>query len=254
MNKNLSFHQRVHNAIGSQEVENIKARHALWHGMGYSREEWEQLWHRGAHSTWAHFFGRMVGFDEVWSGSVIDSDENKYKRYTEKCRKDPNVSHLDFRAVGVSTCHNLASPVIEVAEDGKSARATYLTPGLTAGIMGVTNHSSFKPGAGIFFERYGSDFICEGDNHWVYFHEQVCPDVLGSVTEGNWGHDLFVKAMKGEFNFGGGMHPNNITDPGPLHHDLTPVQIPQRTVPAPKPYKTLDDDNSFSPGRNDPSL
>lgn len=250
MNKNLSFKQRLHNALGGQEIENIKARHSLWHAMSYSKEEWDNIWHKGEHTTWAHFFGRMVGFEEVWSGSVIDADEDVYKRFTAKCRQDPAYSHLDLRATGSSGCHNLASPVIEVAEDGMSARASYLTPGMTAGGSG----STMKSGCGIFYERYGSDFVYEPENDkWVYFHEQVCPDVMGSVTAGNWGHDQFVSAQKGNFKRGGGMAPNNITDPGPLHRDVCPIQTVQHTVPWPEPYVTLDDDNSYSPGRNDPN-
>ena len=249
MNEELSFEQRLHNAIGGQEIENVKARHSLWHAMSYSKEEWDNIWHKGKNATWAHFFGRMVGFEEVWSGSVIDADEDVYTRFTAKCRQDPAYSHLDIRSTGSSGCHNLASPVIEVAADGKTARASYLTPGMTAMGGGV---SSYGSNCGIFWERYGSDFCCEPDGKWVYFHEQVCPDVMGSYTQGgNWGHDLFESARRGQIRIGGGMSPNNITDPGPLHCDLSAIQTVQRTVPWPEPYETMDDANTYSPGRID---
>ena len=44
MNKNLSFKQRLHNALGSQEVENVKATHAYLHAMNHSAEEWDTIW------------------------------------------------------------------------------------------------------------------------------------------------------------------------------------------------------------------
>ena len=36
MGTNLTLSQRLHNALGSQAVENTKARHAYWHAKNYS--------------------------------------------------------------------------------------------------------------------------------------------------------------------------------------------------------------------------
>ena len=36
--ENLTFEERLHNAIGAQEIEQVKAWHAYTHGMGYSKE------------------------------------------------------------------------------------------------------------------------------------------------------------------------------------------------------------------------
>jgi hypothetical protein len=246
----LTFEQRLHNAIGSQEIENIKARHALWHGMGYSKEEWDTIWYKGEDTTWGHFFGRMVGWAEVWSGSVIDSDESQYTRFTPKCREDMSFSHFNLRATGTSGCHNLASPVIEVAEDGMSARACYLTPGQLCGGGEFTLHD----GCSFFYERYGSDFVYDPKtDRWLYFHEQVCPDMMGSCNDGNYGQTLWEGAKEGIFFRGGGMAPNNITEKGPLHHDLCPIQLPQNTAKWPEPYVTLDNDNTYSPNHNNPN-
>lgn len=245
----LSFKQRLHNALGAQEIENVKARHSYWHAMSYSKEEWDNIWHKGKHTTWAHFFGRMVGFDEVWSGSVIDTDDDVYSRYPQRVKQNPQISHMDPRAVGSAGCHCLASPVIEVAEDGQTARASYLTPGIMMGAL----RESFKASGSFLWERYGSDFVCR-DGKWLYFHEQVCPDFGSSYSSANWAHDTFANALKGIYKSGGGSQPKNITDPGPFHSDYTPVQTVQRTVPWPEPYKTLDDANSYSPGRNNPDL
>lgn len=60
MKEKLSFEQRLHNAIGSQTVEEFKARHAYLHGVSYSREEWDYMWLKSKNCTWAHQFGRMV--------------------------------------------------------------------------------------------------------------------------------------------------------------------------------------------------
>ncbi len=246
----LTFQQRLHNALGSQEIENIKARHSFWHGMGYSREEWDNIWHKSGDTTWGHFFGRMVGWGEVWSGSVVDADAPMYLNYPKDCIEDVTLSHFDVRATCSASCHNLGSPVIEVAADGKSARASYLTPGQMCGCSEYT----LMDGCGFFYERYGSDFVYEEDTgKWVYFHEQVCPDMMGSENAGNFGRTMWENAKNGGFFRGGGMAPENISEPGPIHRDVCPIQLAQHTAQWPEPYQTLDNDNTYSPDHNDPN-
>ena len=38
---NLTIEQRLHNALGSQKVEEYKARHAYLHAIMYSKQEWD---------------------------------------------------------------------------------------------------------------------------------------------------------------------------------------------------------------------
>ena len=66
----LTLHQRIQNAAASQEVENVKARHTYYHGRADATGEWDNIWSRSDDCSWAHAFGRMRGFDQVWYGSV----------------------------------------------------------------------------------------------------------------------------------------------------------------------------------------
>ncbi len=40
MKTHLSLSQRIHNAVGSQQAENIHARHSYLHGKSFAKEEW----------------------------------------------------------------------------------------------------------------------------------------------------------------------------------------------------------------------
>lgn len=42
MKTHLSLSQRIHNAVGSQQAENIHARHSYLHGKSFAKEEWGQ--------------------------------------------------------------------------------------------------------------------------------------------------------------------------------------------------------------------
>ncbi len=251
--KDLTFEQRIHNAIGSQTVEEFKARHAYLHGVSYSREEWDYMWLKSKNCTWAHQFGRMVGFDEVYLNSVGHTDRMAMHSFGETSINFPEYMGHDIRSSGCSGVHVLASDVIEVAEDGQSARASYLTPGTLTGPIGFDG----KHRGGVWlWERYGSDFVYK-DGRWWWFHEQVCPDIAGDYDVGNWARNRYLDYMEKDCTVGElGGRPAQLTEPGLFHADYTIVQTVQDTTPAPDPYTCLrdvPDDKQYSPGRWDPT-
>lgn len=253
MNEKLSFEQRLHNAIGSQTVEEYKARHAYLHGVGYSREEWDYMWLKSKNCTWAHQFGRMVGFEEVYLNSVGHTDRMAMHAFMDQTIKFPEYMGHDIRSTGCSGTHVLASDVIEVAEDGNSARSSYLTPGT---LMGPIGFDGEHRGGVWLWERYGSDFVYV-NGEWKWFHEQVCPDIAGDYDIGNWAHNRYLDFLEKDCTVGElGGRPAQLTEPGLLHADYTIVQTVQNTVPAPEPYTTLKDvpeEKQYSPGRWDPT-
>ena len=251
---NLTLEQRLHNALGSQKVEEYKARHAYLHGIMYSKQEWDVFWHKSPNTTWAHQFGRMVGWEEVYYNSVVHTDANMLGLAIKKMQAMEELWGHDFLSTGKSGCHALASDVIEVAEDGLSARSFYLTPGTMTGGMGMgpLNGPACR-GGGWLWERYGSEFVFV-DGQWKWFHEHVCPDTAGQYDVGNWAHDRYVDYRSGKLKIGDlGGYPDRLTEPGTLHYDYSIIQTVQDTVPPPLPYKTLDDENTYSPGRTDPT-
>ena len=250
MKKDLTFEQRLHNAEASQTVEEFKARHAYMHGISYSREEWDFLWYDSVNTTWAHQFGRMCGFEEVYLNSVGHTDDMAMHSMMEMTKNFPEYQGHDIRSTGSSGVHVLASDVIEVADDGMSARSFYLTPGTLTGPIGFDG----KHRGGVWlWERYGSDFAFV-NGEWKWFHEQVCPDIAGDYDVGNWARNRYLDFIENDCTVGElGGRPAQLTEPGMLHADYTVVQTVQDTVPAPKPYRTMDNDNTYSPGRWDPT-
>ncbi len=67
---------------------------------------------------------------------------------------------------------------MEVADDGLSVRASFLTPGTLMGPIGMDG----KTRGGIWlWERYGSEFAYV-DGKWQWFHEQVARTSLTTTT------------------------------------------------------------------------
>ena len=125
----LSLHERIRNMTASQAVENVKARHAYYHGRADATKEWGTIWSRSDEISWAHIFGRMRGFDQVWYGSVTLYDYDAFDTFNGLYQKYPEVGGKDPRPLMEASVHMLATDVIEVAADGKSARRPAPTRG-----------------------------------------------------------------------------------------------------------------------------
>lgn len=243
----LTIHERIRNAGASQAVENVKARHSYWHGRADATSEWAQIWSRSDDTSWAHCFGRMRGFDQVWYGSVSQYDKMAMENAIEMMDIYPEISGKDPRPLMECSVHTLVTDVIEVAEDGMSARGSFITPGVI--------HSCLTPEkekyCHILWERYGTDFVCE-DGKWLYLHEQVCPDIPARLDIVNWAAEEYARITAPVVTEKPapvlGTPP--ITDPGPLHTPYSVLAQPKNTVPWPEPYQTMDNNNTYTPFLN----
>ncbi len=244
--KPLTLEERVRNAAASQEVENVKAEHTYYHGRADATGEWGNIWSHSEDCSWAHAFGRMRGFDQVWYGSVTRYDAQAMENWLKIYQMYPEVGGKDPRPLLEASVHTLVTDVIEVAADGKSARGSFITPGVIHSRLTEEG----KKYCMILWERYGSDFVCE-DGKWLYLHEHVCPDIPGSLDCTNWAADEYQRltAPAGGPPPGGPPSSPPVTDPGPLHSPYSLLHKPANTVPWPEPYETLDDENTYTKKR-----
>ncbi len=250
MKSNLSLHERIRNANASQQVENVKARHTYLHGRADATGEWAEIWSRSDDCSWAHAFGRMRGFDQVWKGSVADYDKMAMENAIELMPLYPETTGKDPRPLMEASVHTLLTDVIEVAEDGMSARGSFITPGMIHSCL-TTDKEKY---CNVLWERYGSDFVCE-DGEWKYLHEHVCPDILTKLDMFNWAAEEYARITAPVVEEAAPPtlgDPPACADPGPMHHPYSVISQPQNTVPWPEPYKTLDNDNTYTPfiGKN----
>ena len=173
----------------------------------------------------------------------------------------PEATYLDdFRGLCEVAMHVMANDIIEVADDGQSARGYFVTPGHVT--TAATKQLQFS--GGFLWERYGADFVYE-EGQWLYLHEHVCPDIGGSLDVYNTGVETYqtlikpkkedpAASMTGVATGGGTAFVNiqptgemeRLSEPGPLHNNYTPVQTVQNTVPWPEPYTTFDEDHTYT--------
>ena len=192
MKTHLTLSQRIHNAEGMQAAEYLHARHTYLHATSYCKEEWGEFWDTSEEASWGHLFGVMCGFDEVWYNSVCNYDPDGFRGYMNLVKQHPEISWFDARSIREISMHTLATDIIEAADDGKTVRASFLTPGVLVFALNANHHYRGLT----LWERYGSDFIYDEDSgEWLYLHEQVCPDMGGPMDVCNPGMDAYNKLM-----------------------------------------------------------
>lgn len=141
-------------------------------------------------ASWGHLFGVMCGFDEIWYNSVSNYDPDGFRGYINLVKQHPEISWFDARSMREISMHTLATDIIEAADDGKTVRASFLTPGVLVFALNANHHYRGLT----LWERYGSDFVYDEEaDEWLYLHEQVCPDMGGPMDVCNPGMDAYNK-------------------------------------------------------------
>lgn len=260
MNRNLRLAERIRNAAATQEAENVHARHAYLHACGDGSAEIATIWYKSPKTIWSHgFFATAVGWNEIWYNHAVYNDANPICDFPAYMLQYPEIAGKDPRPLMCIAMHVLANEIIEVADDGNTARAMFLTPGI---LISHINSNGLKF-AEWQWERYGADFICD-NGKWCFYHELVCPDHVPSFDSENYAASSYKELTAREETerigeSAGGFAPKNeeipripgkFTIQGCIHKKFSPIQPVQNTVPWPEPYSTLDDANSYAPGYN----
>ena len=253
MKRNLTTAQKIHSAVACQEVENLHARHCYMHCAGRNIEEIDQYWVHDDRVCWGHAFGKWLSWTGVkfgWGGSLERKGTLAFLQLTQVW---PQIGGLDPRPLQEAAMHMLATDIIEIAEDGKSARAYFYTPGV---IYSTLNMDRKRRGM-IMWERYGVEYM-HVDNQWKFFTLQVCPDVSAPMDAGNpcvTSYEQLTGKVppRPAMDFskvimidGGGGPQNPVLDePEPVHNNYSLTQVVQNPLPWPEPYETFDFGTSY---------
>jgi hypothetical protein len=147
----LSLEQRVARMEAVHEIENVMGRYSYWHTANMHRE------------CLALFALKTPGVRAEMMWGIYEGPESLDRLY-------PGF-HVwtDGDAKGKMHMHALTTPVIEVAADLETAKATWISPGheTMSFLDGAT-----EPEAAWAWCKYGCDFIVE-DGAWKIWHLHV---------------------------------------------------------------------------------
>lgn len=257
MEKDLTLAQRIHNINGAVEAEQIHALHQFYIANARAREEFTRLWSMSDQVAWGFNWGRTRGWREVWWSSVGRMDLSVLEGFREVVERWPEAGGRDPRGLGYYEMNELNSGVVEVAEDGMTARASWLCHGYAPMSLSADGHKN----GSFTVERYGSDFIFE-DGRWKYLHEMVASDMHVPFDHKNWGRGAYLAARleAGEVSVeelegtdyqtpppAGGLAPPPRSEAFDAHNTYHIQQPVQRSCQYPESYSTMDDDNTYAP-------
>jgi hypothetical protein len=168
---------------GVQEIQNVMSMHEYYHAACMHKEEVDAIWAQktpGVAFEEAAINGRYVGLEAIkgfyveFFGRFLKTVLREVREIFPQLKDDPE-NELAF---GVQILHTLTTPVIEVAGDGKTAKAVWLSPGhITLPMRG-------KLQAFWHWDRYAVDFVKE-DGKWKIWHMFVGKD-FSTPYEKSW--------------------------------------------------------------------
>ncbi|MCD8156979.1 MAG: hypothetical protein LUD53_06045 [Clostridiales bacterium] len=275
MNRNLSFEQRVENILATYEIERKYCEHAFYHNEDNDHLEMDRLWAKNRPDiSWSHSFGRERGPERQFYDNVTLGDARAALVYLSLFDIMPEIGgQKNIRALFNGQVHTICTDIIEIGDDGRTARACFLTPGIAFGALKPSSMKNsrvyserkektkydLKRYSVVIWERYGTDFIKQ-NGEWRFLHSIVRPDIFGPFDGQNPAYDryLMVRDNPEALTVHGGdfdASPEGIADlvvlldeQETMHHEWNPVQTVQEAAVFPKPFYTLDRENTYDPG------
>lgn len=214
---NYSAQQLAARIKDIRDVENLMGRRAFLNSYKRFDEELDTLWcSPGQNPTLNTNDRKYVGYDAV-KAAYADAGARQVAKGNEVMRKlYPNEfagkSDEEMYAAGTATIHTMTTPIVEIAEDRKTAKGMWYSLGEE------TEIAADGPEASWCWEKFAADFINE-DGKWNIWHLTIFTDILTPVGQ-NW-----AKV--------------NHAPSGEDYKGYTPKQLPQDTPPVPEPYDTF---------------
>lgn len=241
--KNLE--KMIQRALDAQEIQNVMSKHAYYHGVGYHLQELEDIWVKeggefDATASFGQNHGYWVGMKRIKQTYGDFNEKNRKANLEKVCKLYPEVKNVKANeGVGSLIMHTLTTPIIEVAGDGKTAKAVWYSPGQVTEVG-----PDGTPFAMWMWEKYGVDFAKE-DGKWKIWHIHMYTDF--AVPPGKSWIDPTTKS---EFSFG-----NTVERPPEMNPDVeivtykewSPTTVPQLTPRLPEPYETFSETFSYGP-------
>jgi hypothetical protein len=242
-------------ALDVHEIQNVMSRHNYYYSAGLHQRELDELWALEMPDvSWGSDEGWWVGKDLMLEYYIDYFDAFRAVDLKAFIKLHPEIEFSkENLGAGTSLYHTNTTPVIEVAEDGKTAKGLWYSVGKLMQTPGG------KQSTVNMWERYGVDFI-KVDGGWKIWHFFVHTDISAGAGE-SWASDTMQipDLESGAMSEGGGQPPmmgggedeEHATKPSPtiasadggrrgLSYD-PPSEFPK----VPVPYNTFSETFSY---------
>lgn len=239
MARDAAMRARINVAVEVLEIQNLMSRRAYYHSVGQNEKELE-LWSTKREIRWGQNQGCWIGMKSL---KVYYDDVNRQMQaagLAQLAKRNPAIQNVpENRYIGNNVLHLLTTPIIEIADDGQSAKGMWYTPGVI-----LTTDDGKTPQGMWIWERYGVDFVKE-NGRWAFLNLQVNTDFMNPM-----GKPLGMQAAGAAGMGSEGAAPppapggEGIRIPGPdvpkqLYTEFGATRVPTITPRMPERYRTL---------------
>jgi len=196
-------------ALAAVEVQNVFSKHCYYHEAGKHRAEMEDIWVKkdgefAKTVKWTQPMGVNVGYDALWKFYVENKEKSLAQNLEDISKADPTVKNVpeNLGIGGEWASHTQSTAIIVVADDGKSAKGVWESPGLH--FTAQVRDGKISKSGSWFWEKYGADFVKE-DGKWKIWHISMYYE----NTPPGWDADTnsYQTGAQGRGGPGGGMPP-----------------------------------------------
>ena len=219
----------AHRIASIPQIENLMALHSYYHAANMNSNELSDIWSREQpeETSWQQNFGfwkSMPHMSVYYGEGHWDTGLALREQIIEarpELKDDLMQPDMDVRRLVEVPVHTLTTSIIEVAEDGMSAKGLWYTPGYAL----RRNYLQDTASACWMWEKYGADFVWE-NGEWKFLHIQIGMDIMANYGE-SWAEP---KPMGGPGGPGG---------PGPAGPPPEEKKPEKKEVPVGKDGKKL---------------
>lgn len=164
--------EKFQEALDVQQIQNVMSRHAYYYSAGEHKRELEELWALDEPDVcWGSDAGWWVGKELLWDYYVDYFDRFRGTDLKAFIKLHPEVEFSkENLGSGTFLFHTNTTPIIEVAEDGNTAKGLWYSVGK------LTQTPGGKQTSMNMWERYGVDFI-KVNGKWKIWHFFVHTDL-----------------------------------------------------------------------------
>lgn len=154
--KPMTEAQKTQRLLDIAEIANVASSHEYYHSAWMHKEEVENSWSKREDVSWTNNVDRYSNRKSFWAF------------YVENLKSFPTKGTLAY--------HMLTTPIIEVAGDGQTAKAIFMSFGNVAGpgMGGGPAQAQWTE------EKYGMDFIKE-NGRWKIWHLRTYVEYYANV-------------------------------------------------------------------------
>lgn len=241
--KSLQHYLQKHEDV--LEIQNMMSLRAYYHAVGAQDKEFE-LYAKRPDITWGQNQGYRIGPEHIRAQYVENFAKQRARNLEAMSKLHPEIKNApENLGVGTFIVHTLETPIIEVAEDGNTAKGMWHT----VAALGSAKADGTYTGSWEL-EKYGVDFIKE-NGKWRFWHITVVSDFSVAM-----GKELAAAEREAAAVGAEGVRasqpvstalPRDVN--ATIYKQWGPTVVPQLFPRPPEPYRTFSETFSYGPSQ-----